>query len=249
MEETAHFPKFDPSTQEVLERGDCPDVNKIGYDGDAQGEYCGLPFLMNERYFETCTRARERPDGAVVTEDKYWCPSPEERFCDGSVLYYHRNLGAGLKYVISFHGYVTATQTRSFHKTSLCKGVDATTLVWNLTTPTALCTSHLFPADNGCEDHYEAVEDLCLRISPFPKSFTDARATCEREGSYLAQVTSQAVHANLTQTLSDKSKMFRYRVTIPSGKNIPLTQIWGMVDCYCSQWTSHLVSAKSNHCM
>ena len=127
--------------------------------------------------------------------------------------------------------------------------MDATTLEWNLTMPTALCTSHLFPADNGCEDHYEAVEDLCLRISPFPKSFTDAIATCEREGSYLAHVTSQAVHANLTQTLSDKSKMFRYRVTIPSGKNIPLTQIWGMVDCYCSQWTSHLVSAKSNHCM
>ena len=141
-----------------------------------------------------------------------------------------------------FLGYVTATQIRSFHKASLCKGVDATTLEWNLTMPTALCTSHLFPADNGCEDHYEAVEDLCLRISPFPKSFTDAIATCEREGSYLAHVTSQAVHANLTQTLSDKSKMFRYRVTIPSGKNIPLTQIWGMVDCYCSQWTSHYVT-------
>ena len=80
----APIPKVNPSTQEVLERGDCPDVNKIGYDGDAQGEYCGLPFLMNERYFETCTRVRERPDGAVVTEDEYWCPSPEERFCDES---------------------------------------------------------------------------------------------------------------------------------------------------------------------
>ena len=80
----APIPKVNPSTQEVLERGDCPDVNKIGYDGDAQGEYCGLPFLMNERYFETCTRVRERPDGAVVTEDEYWCPSPEERFCGHS---------------------------------------------------------------------------------------------------------------------------------------------------------------------
>ena len=41
--------------------------------------------------------------------------------------------------------------------------------------PTALCTEHLFPSDNGCEDHYEAVEDVCLRISPFPRSFAEAK--------------------------------------------------------------------------
>ena len=71
------MPKVDPATQEMLERGDCPDLNRIGYDGAAQGEYCEVPFLMNEQYFETCTRVKEKPDGAVITEDKYWCPSPK----------------------------------------------------------------------------------------------------------------------------------------------------------------------------
>ena len=43
-----------------------------------------------------------------------------------------------------------------------------------------------------------------------PKSFPEAKAVCESEGSYLAHVSSPAVHANLTQTLLDKSKVFRY---------------------------------------
>ena len=43
------MPKVDPATGDMLERGDCPDVNRIGYDGAAQGEYCEAPFLMNEQ--------------------------------------------------------------------------------------------------------------------------------------------------------------------------------------------------------
>lgn len=73
----------------MIERGDCPDVNRIGYDGAAQGEYCELPFLMNERYFETCTRMKEKPDGAVITEGEYWCPSPKGRCCVKSGVPFH----------------------------------------------------------------------------------------------------------------------------------------------------------------
>ena len=46
-----------------------------------------------------------------------------------------------------------------------------------------------------------------------PKSFPEAKAVCESEGSFLAHVTTLAVHANLTQTLLDKSKVFRYDLT------------------------------------
>ena len=57
-------------------------------------------------------------------------------------------------------GHFGSDRPRSGAFTITLKGVDPNTLEWNLTTPTALCTSHLFPADNGCEDHYEAVEDV-----------------------------------------------------------------------------------------
>ena len=73
----------------MIERGDCPDVNRIGYEGAAQGEYCEVPFLMNEQYFETCTRVKRKPDGAVITEDTYWCPSAEGIFCANSGENWH----------------------------------------------------------------------------------------------------------------------------------------------------------------
>jgi hypothetical protein len=91
----------------------CPDVRNIGYDGAAQGEYCGVPFFMMEQYFETCTKWLQKVDGTILRESKYWCPSPH--------------------------------------------GVDPMTREWNRTGETALCNEHIFPKDNGCEDHYEPV--------------------------------------------------------------------------------------------
>jgi hypothetical protein len=98
-----------------MEHKVCVDERHIGYAGDSQGEYCGLPFLMNEQYFETCTKWKETTYGFVNTEEEYWCPSPQ--------------------------------------------GVDTTSRLWNLTGDTALCNDYLFPKDNGCEDHYEAVRN------------------------------------------------------------------------------------------
>lgn len=98
----------------LLEYNVCPDVRKIGYDGAAQGEYCSVPFLMKEQYFETCTKWLEMPDGTVLRRDDFWCPSP--------------------------------------------RGVDPSTRLWNQTADTALCNEFLFPEDNGCEEHYEAVK-------------------------------------------------------------------------------------------
>ncbi len=150
----------------LVEIGVCMDVKRIGYDGAAQGQYCGIPFLMNDQYFETCTKHKQLPDGINIKEAEYWCPSP--------------------------------------------LGVDKTTLLWNLTGETALCNEYFFPPDNGCPDHYEPVDQFCVRVSPVQKTFAEAKEICEHEGSKLLEVTSKALHLNLSALLNTKMKKYSY---------------------------------------
>ncbi len=150
-----------------MEFGKCPDVKLIGYEGASQGEYCGIPFLMNGQYIETCTKWYELADGTMTWKDKYWCPSPRE-----------------------------VNSTKDY--------------LWSKTGDTALCNEYGFPPDNGCEDHYEAVEDICVRVSPYPKKLKDAKAICEEEGSYLVFIPSKEIHDNLTALIQEKTVRYPY---------------------------------------
>lgn len=80
---------------------------------------------------------------------------------------------------------------------------------WDLDDPAdegkwGLCPDHLFPQGDGCEDHYQGVEDLCLRVSAYPLTHGEAAAECQAEGSFLAYVPSQAVQAGLAELIMSK---------------------------------------------
>ncbi len=54
--------------------GLCFDEKIIALDGGTQGYKCALPFLMNEKYYEQCTREITTLGDRHHT---YWCPSQE----------------------------------------------------------------------------------------------------------------------------------------------------------------------------
>eukprot|EP00095_Tigriopus_kingsejongensis_P007865 maker-scaffold1272_size51402-snap-gene-0.12 protein:Tk07865 transcript:maker-scaffold1272_size51402-snap-gene-0.12-mRNA-1 annotation:"macrophage mannose receptor 1-like isoform x1" len=54
--------------------GKCVDERTIAY-ASAAGHYCSVPFLMNDRYYDTCTR--HTPDRNALNP-YYWCPKPQE---------------------------------------------------------------------------------------------------------------------------------------------------------------------------
>ncbi|TRY78182.1 hypothetical protein TCAL_06225 [Tigriopus californicus] len=67
---------------EVNDRGEmvpgkwdkCRDERTIAYD-NAVGHYCSVPFLMNKRYYDSCTRHATTPS---ALNRYYWCPIPSE---------------------------------------------------------------------------------------------------------------------------------------------------------------------------
>ncbi|TRY78483.1 hypothetical protein TCAL_13095 [Tigriopus californicus] len=54
--------------------GKCRDERTIAYD-NAVGHYCSVPFLMNKRYYDSCTRHATTPS---ALNRYYWCPIPSE---------------------------------------------------------------------------------------------------------------------------------------------------------------------------
>ena len=66
-----------PTTKEMTSWGKCLDertVTKRSDDEDEAGKHCAIPFLINDKYYETCTR--ENPDPAQTSlKNFYWCPN------------------------------------------------------------------------------------------------------------------------------------------------------------------------------
>jgi hypothetical protein len=107
-----------PGNLTLLTAVPCFDERTLSYDDGAQGQNCQLPFLMNQRYYETCTR--QNPELQKVPN--YWC----------------------------------ASKNYTNSSTFLWTGGDLS----NPDDPSwGLCPNYLFPPDNGCQDHYDAVRE------------------------------------------------------------------------------------------
>lgn len=72
--------EVDTSTNAMTAWGKCLDertVTKRSDDEEETGKHCALPFLINDKYYETCTR--ENPDPSQTSlKNYYWCPNIDQ---------------------------------------------------------------------------------------------------------------------------------------------------------------------------
>ena len=95
---------------------------------------------------------------------------------------------------------------------------DAVTYMWNgdynAVTDYGYCPNTLFPEWNGCDDHYEAVGNLCFRISAYPETYANARLRCEDEGSSLAYIPSEEIQEKLGAIIVEKVAKYSFFVGV-----------------------------------
>ena len=69
------------------------------------------------------------------------------------------------------------------------------------------CPNHLIKKLDDCQDTYDRVEDVCVRVSPAPLKWADAESKCVEEGGHLLHVLSQGVQDGVQKLIKYKLKM------------------------------------------
>lgn len=136
-----------------------------------------------------------------------------------------------------------------------------------------ICNEPFHPENNGCPDHYFPVTssffiwklfehlickvlDKCVRISPYPTSFHEARDRCLVEGSDLASITNQEFIDAFSQLLTFKRKELTLYDAISDlwfGGISSKSQIWswtGVSDVFSkfTNWHSSTSGDLSSRC-
>ena len=66
------------------------------------------------------------------------------------------------------------------------------------------CPEHLIPEIEDCAENYDPVEDLCVRISPYPLAWQEAEDRCKSEGGHLLHILSEEVQLGVVSLIARK---------------------------------------------
>ena len=69
------------------------------------------------------------------------------------------------------------------------------------------CPEHVIRRPEECSENYDRVEDVCVRISPYPLTWSEAEAKCVSEGSHLLHILSEEVQTGVEKLVKTKMKL------------------------------------------
>ena len=77
----------------------------------------------------------------------------------------------------------------------------------NLTTKWGYCPEHLVLRPEDCAENYDKVEDNCVRVSPYPLTWSQAEEKCADEGGHLLHILSQEVQDGVEALIKAKLRL------------------------------------------
>ena len=77
----------------------------------------------------------------------------------------------------------------------------------NTTTKWGYCPEHLILRPEDCAENYDRVEDSCVRISPYPLTWSDAEDKCVEEGGHLLHILTQEVQDGVEALIKSKLRL------------------------------------------
>ncbi len=227
----------------------------IALDGPDLGKSCHFPFktsindtwhnscLFNDTLNESWCATEVDSDGVVIFNK--WGICQDER----EITY--RGDGSGNSCIIPFlYDRVWYDRCILEPETELwCPTKLNPTRLFNLTSDDiGYCTEHWKPLVFECNQNYEKVNNVCIRVSAYAETLKNAAAKCEIEGSYLLPIMDSEVLPpiwNYIKALSDSKIYFQQEFSpdlstywvggtvrnfkwtwIANGKNISIYNDW-----------------------
>ena len=99
------------------------------------------------------------------------------------------------------------------------------------------CTEYLRDKKSVCNDNYEPVNGLCIRVSPFPEKFDDALSKCQSEGASLLEVLDIKTSMSILEHIENISITKSYFLP-PFSVDINDYWVGGIVSNYTWKWES-----------